>query len=220
MSRSARRWEETSQPVGSGGSLGGVAGVGSNLNDFGNGNAGLPSSPTQPQTALRTPEAKTKSTTKRNAVGMELERRVANSPVLTHIDVVVTIDSSLAEHKDEIAAAANAMVPIDSGARDSIGRVVVQVAPMASIERDEEGKPLPAAPIEDAPVPNPMIEMALEYGIEALAALAFLFVLLRSLKGVRFHDHGGRGERDPEGARRREGHGRRRRRLDRHDRRR
>lgn len=176
--------EETSQPVGSS-AVGGFAGIGSNLNDFGNGNAGLPTNQDEPAPVTRTPEATSKSSTKRNAVGVELERRVANAPVLTHIDVVVTIDKSLEAHRDEIASAANAMVPIDEESRSSLGRVVVQVAPMASLERDEEGNPLPPAAPEEAPLPNPMIELGLEYGVEALAALAFLFVLLRSLKGVR-----------------------------------
>lgn len=176
--------EESSSPVGSA-SMGGVAGIGSNLQDFGNGNAGLPSGQTPPAAAPPGPEAKTKSSSERNAVGMELERRIANAPVLTRIDVAVTIDTSLADLKEDIEASANAMVPIDEGQRTSIGRVVVRVAKMADIARDEDGNPLPPAQIEPLEGQDPMIEMALEYGIEAIAAIAFLFVLLRSLKNVR-----------------------------------
>jgi flagellar biosynthesis/type III secretory pathway M-ring protein FliF/YscJ len=176
--------EESSSPVGAS-SVGGVAGLGSNLQDFGNGNAGLPSGGSSQTASVNTPESKTKSSSERNAIGMELERRIANSPVLTRIDVAVTIDTSLADLKEDIEASANAMVPIDEGQRDSIGRVVVRVAKMADIMRDEEGNPLPPAAEEPLEGTDPILELALEYGIEALAAIAFLFILLRSLKGVR-----------------------------------
>lgn len=177
--------EETSTPSGARSSVGGAAGAGSNLQDFGNGNAGQASGQPGGSTANNALEAKTKSTSKRSAVGVELERRIANAPVLTRLDVMIVIDSSLEERKQEILDLANGFAHIDADEEQNIGRVTVQVAPMASVLRDEEGNPLPATTEEVIDAPDPMVEMALEYGIEALAAIAFLFVLMRSLKGVR-----------------------------------
>ncbi|MEM7515622.1 MAG: hypothetical protein AAF368_01680, partial [Planctomycetota bacterium] len=64
--------------------------------------------------------------------------------------------------------------------RDSFSAMVL---PFASLPRDEEGKILPPPEVEAPAPPSPMVSVLLERGVEIVAALAFVIVLLRSLRG-------------------------------------
>jgi flagellar biosynthesis/type III secretory pathway M-ring protein FliF/YscJ len=55
---------------------------------------------------------------------------------------------------------------------------------LASVSRDEEGNPLPVELPEPIEEPNQYVELLLTHGVEVLAGLAFVLILLKTLRGA------------------------------------
>lgn len=100
-------------------------------------------------------------------------------PSLLRMTVSLVLDESL-EHKLEDATEALKGVVGFNPERGDFLHAMVQQLP--GIERDENGLPIAQTLPEPAPSTNPMISMLLERGVEIVAALAFLFLLFKTLK--------------------------------------
>lgn len=172
-----RDMSKTKTPVSSG-PVGGAPGTASNLpGDFGVNNAGVPSlnsSATQVQG-----EASTSDESTTTIVGEETQHRLSHVPLLKSLSVSLFLDESQGGRKDDLQKSVQAAVGFDEARGDSFAAFV---SPFASVQRDDEGKVvLPVAP-PPAEEPSQIMELILERGVEIVAALGFLFVLLKSLK--------------------------------------
>lgn len=116
------------------------------------------------------------------AFGSKMTRKVAQQYQLSRLTVNVAVDESIQDQLDVAVAQVKNIVGFDETRGDSIAQSVVR---FPHLERSESGVatlPMPEA----APEPtNPMVMQALEYGLEIIAGLAFLFMLSRSLKNAR-----------------------------------
>jgi flagellar biosynthesis/type III secretory pathway M-ring protein FliF/YscJ len=102
---------------------------------------------------------------------------VRTTPKLERLSVSLVIDTSLAEKREEIVELVKAAVGFDVQRQDLIG---VSTTAFAT----EEGAAEPEASEEPAPkAPNRTLELLMTRGVEIVAALAFVIVLLKSLKG-------------------------------------
>ena len=161
---------------GGGDSVGGPAGVSANITqDFGNDNAAVGGGAgAAGSTRNHTIDEK------RSVVGRETQHRVSRTPQLKRMSVSVVFDQSLPQEKvadlDDLVKAA---VGFDDG-RDSYKSLQYT---LADLQRDEEGNPIPVEQPEPPAEPNQYVELLLTHGVEALAGLAFVFVLLKALKG-------------------------------------
>jgi flagellar biosynthesis/type III secretory pathway M-ring protein FliF/YscJ len=93
--------------------------------------------------------------------------------------VSLFIDETVVAESDALKGSVQASVGFDETRGDVFSAMVT---PFASL-RDAEGnilEPEVPAPVEE---PNALLEILLGRGVEILAALAFLFVLFRTLKG-------------------------------------
>lgn len=167
--------DETTQG-GGGTTAGGPAGVSANITqDFGNENAavgggGAGGGATRNHTMDET----------RSVVGRETQHRVSRTPQLKRMSVSVVFDQSLPQEKvSDLDALVKAAVGFDDG-RDTYKSL--QYA-LADVVRDEDGNPVPVEHPEPPAEPNKYVELLLTHGVEALAGLAFLVVLLKTLKG-------------------------------------
>lgn len=154
---------------------GGPAGVSSNIvQDFGNENAAVGTG------GGRTAENReTKET--RNVVGRSTEHRRVRTPRITRLSVALIADESVTTNSEQLAAMVKAAVGFEADRGDQFEAFTTS---LASVARDAEGNPiLPAEPDPVAP-PSEYLELAIEHGVELVAALAFIFVLLRSLKSA------------------------------------
>ncbi|TDJ71859.1 MAG: hypothetical protein E2O39_07625 [Planctomycetota bacterium] len=144
------------------------------------GPAGVSSSILDPSASARVPEpATTSDTTEEFAIGRSTTHTLQMTPVLKRLTLTLLVDESLAEKLADVEEAGKTLVRFD----EARGDVVIAItAAFFSLERDQDGNPVPPEP---APLPettNPTLELLIEHGVEILAALAFLFVLLRGLK--------------------------------------
>ncbi len=115
------------------------------------------------------------------AVGRETEHKISYAPKLIRMSVALAVDESLKDRLPQLEEWVRAAVHFDAARGDQFHSFS---APFATIERDEQGNPIP--PKETVvESPNPALEFLLEHGLELAAAGAFLFILLRSLKGAR-----------------------------------
>jgi len=174
--------EKTTTPVGAGGeaarpiagnAIGGPVGTAGNLASEAQPAAAKP-------VASATSEATTKSERTKTIVGKETEHLLSHLPILQRISVSLFLDESLADRKEDLVASVQAAVGFVEG-RDTFAAPFVM--PFASLDRDEEGnivRPEPPALPEE---PSAMFGLVLKHGIEVIAALGFLFVLMKALKG-------------------------------------
>jgi flagellar M-ring protein FliF len=134
------------------------------------------------QTTGEPPVATTSEERRASLVGREtrLERR--GSPTLGRLSVSLFLDDSLQERLQSAEQSVKASVGFDAERGDLFSSLVT---PFASLPRDESGALLPPEKPEPLEAPSPMLEMLLGRGVEIAAGLAFLFVLLRALKGAR-----------------------------------
>lgn len=159
---------DTSTPQGAS-SVGGIAGGPTSA-----GGAGPPDSGSGEDRVATTSE-----TREEFLVGRRTTHTVQDTPVLERLTVTIRVDQSLSGELATIEEAAKKLVGFDEKRGDEVS---VSTARFFGLERDAEGNPVTPDP-EALPEPtNPTIELLLEHGIELLAAVAFLFVLLRSLK--------------------------------------
>lgn len=152
--------------------IGGPAGVAANTQEGEDFDASLLS---QPATATRSEEEKQYS------MGSTTTHRIAQPHQLQRLSISLVVDESIADRVDDVVGLTKSFLSFDEERQDTIA---FSTTSLPGLERDSEGTPVPAEPIE-APAPtNPALTMALEYGLEFVAGLAFLIVLLRSLKGA------------------------------------
>jgi flagellar biosynthesis/type III secretory pathway M-ring protein FliF/YscJ len=102
---------------------------------------------------------------------------VRTAPELTRLSVSLVIDESLQQKREEIVELVKAAVGFDPKRQDVIGVSTTSFAVEAPPAEDEAAAP------EEPKRPNPTLELLLQRGVEIVAALAFVIVLLKSLKG-------------------------------------
>lgn len=126
-------------------------------------------------------KATTSETRTESLVGRETEHRRRAAPELVRMSVSLFVDESLADRLAALEASVKASVGFVPE-RDAFSSMAT---PFASVPRDEQGKVVvpPAPEVEEAP--SRTLEMLIERGVEIACALAFLFVLIRSLKLAR-----------------------------------
>lgn len=130
-----------------------------------------------PQAAV----AETSESQKSTVVGRETSLRRASAPRLERMSVSMFLDESQKDRAAGLEAAVKGATGFDEKRGDAFSSFV---SPFAGVQRDEQGKPLPPAPMAPIEEPNPMVEMLVERSVEIVAALVFLFVMFRALKGV------------------------------------
>lgn len=168
--------ETTSETNVAGTLAGGPAGTSSNITqDFGNESAA-------PGGAVSTgPQQKSTAKEARNIVGRTTEHKLSRTPTITRLSVALVADESVSANLEQLEGMVKAAVGFDSK-RDDFASYSAQ---LASIQRDDTGKIIP--PVEPEPLapPNEYLQLAIEHGVELLAALAFIFVLFKSLKSAK-----------------------------------
>ncbi|MDF1836453.1 MAG: flagellar M-ring protein FliF C-terminal domain-containing protein, partial [Planctomycetota bacterium] len=136
--------------------------------------------PTQPIGGSTGPSPATKDDIeKKFAVGTQTTHQVENSPVLEHLSVSLTLDASLQEQADALTDQVKSAV----GFRTERGDLMsTHTTTFVGVERDAEGAPVAAAPIEAPEPPNAMMTTLIERGVELLAVLLFFGLLIRTMK--------------------------------------
>lgn len=169
--------KSTSEGGGSSVTAGGPAGVSSNITqDFGVENAAPGSG-----TASAGPSKSSDEVT-RNVVGQSTEYTTSRTPQITRMSVALIADDSVAEDLAKLEGLVKAAVGFSEERQDYFESFTT---PLASIERDEDGAPILPTAEEPVAPPNPYMQLAIEHGVEVFAALAFIIVLLKSLKSVK-----------------------------------
>lgn len=125
--------------------------------------------------------AETSESQKSTIVGRETSVRRVNAPKLERLTVSLFLDESQKDRMSGLEAAVKGAVGFDEKRGDGFSSFV---SPFAGVKRDDQGKPVAPAPLEPLEEPSPMTEMLLERSVEIVAALVFLFVMFRALKGV------------------------------------
>ncbi len=169
-------FESTSESKsdGASSSVGGPAGVTSNITqDFGTDNAATGGGGSGGGTF------ENKRSEKRSAVGRKTEHTTRKTPVLQRVSVSLTIDESKKEQLEGISSSIKAAVGYSQERNDLF---TANTTLLPSLVR-EDGKVVVPEAIEPAKAPNAYVELLLQYGVEILAALGFLVVLIKSLKG-------------------------------------
>jgi flagellar biosynthesis/type III secretory pathway M-ring protein FliF/YscJ len=116
-----------------------------------------------------------------NVFGQRTTHSVSQPHVLERLSLSLIVDTSLNDRLEQAEKAVKAMVGFDLARGDTYEGIALE---LHGLERDDAGKPVLPTP-EPPPAPaNPLISKLLEHGIEIVAAVAFLFVLSRSLKGA------------------------------------
>ena len=167
---------ETSSTVPSS-KVGGPVGPSSNIEpDYGVGSAGVPGG-----SSTVAGKATTKEEDTRSVVGTKAEHRRSRTPQIARLSIALIADTSVAADLETLGSMVKAAVGFSEKRGDEFQPFA---ATLATVERDEEGNPiLPVEPEAVAP-PNEYMLLALEHGIEILAALAFIFILFKSLRGA------------------------------------
>jgi len=120
---------------------------------------------------------KTSEERKDYAPSIAREERVRVVPELKRLSVALFLDQSVEKEAAKLEGAIKAAVGFDSERRDEFSAVVLPfVAP-----------PEPAPESVEAPAaePSPLLEMLLGRGVEIVSAVAFLVLLMKTLRGGR-----------------------------------
>jgi flagellar biosynthesis/type III secretory pathway M-ring protein FliF/YscJ len=165
--------ETKSNSKNSGAATGGPAGTTSNITqEYGVESAGVPTSNSGgSQDSTRTE--------KRSIVGRETSHETLNTPELVQLSVSLVLDESKADQLPQLTKMVKAAVGF-SETRNDIFEFYSSQLP--SVIRGEDGAIIPAVKPEPKAAPNAYMEMGLKYGVEIIAALGFLLVLMKSLK--------------------------------------
>jgi flagellar M-ring protein FliF len=158
---------------------GGPAGTSSNLasdQGFGVDNAAQPGAN---PAAASAPPATSSDVSKTYETARSKTQTVHATPVLERLSVSVLLDESLAAKKDEISSIVQAAVGFSTERKDVI-QVGTTTFATDSTAKDSSGeqKPAPSGGM------SPMVESLLKRAIEIVSAIAFLFVLFKTLKGA------------------------------------
>lgn len=160
-------------PVGAGDQVGGSSGL---AREFGIENAA--SGRTSPAPASMAQENNSERVV---AVGRETRHQLSHAPTMRRMSIALAVDSTLADRLPDLEGWVKAALHFDEVRGDRFSSFSTA---FAGLERDASGQPVPSSvpvPVED----NPWIELALERGLEVLAGIVFLVVLVKSLKGAR-----------------------------------
>lgn len=125
------------------------------------------------------PLATTQESRKQYLPGRRTTYQRQTQPTLLRMTVSLVLDESLAGRLADAEEALKGVIGFNSERGDSIHSMVQR---LPGVDRDEQGQPLPIDMPEPAPQGNPLVSLALERGIEILAAAVFLFLLLRTLR--------------------------------------
>jgi flagellar M-ring protein FliF len=169
---------KSTTPVDSGSNAGGLAGTSGNLTaEFGATNAAVPPVSSGGTDAL----AQTSESQKQYAIGRETRLDKNSAPQLARMSVSLFLDDSQKNRLKDLESSVKASIGFDEKRGDTFSSMVTA---FASVKRDDKGQPIPAAaPVEPA-APNRMMEMLIQRGIEIAAAVAFLFLLFKTLKSA------------------------------------
>lgn len=131
--------------------------------------------------AASAPEAlaETNDTKKETIVGKETSLRRTSSPALQRLSVSLFVDQSKAGELAALEKSVQTAVGFDAQRGDTMSSMTSAFAALVKKEGEAE-----AAPADDGEM-SPVVTTLIERGVEILAAAAFLFVLLRSLKGLK-----------------------------------
>ena len=153
--------------------IGGPAGVSANTQEGSSVTAGQ-----APPTALATTNEKETN----YVFGSTTTHKVSQPHQLERLSISLVVDSSLEAQIADAEALVKGLVGFDETRGDII---VTRAASIPTVERDDEGKPILPEPVDAPKATNPMLKLALEHGLELFAGLAFLMVLMRSLKSAK-----------------------------------
>lgn len=123
--------------------------------------------------------AETNDSTKETIVGKETSLRRTSAPALQRLSVSLFVDQSKASELAALEKSVQAAVGFDPQRGDTMSSMTSAFAALAT--KEDEG----AGTVEDDGEMSPLATTLIERGVEILAAAAFLFVLLRSLKGLK-----------------------------------
>ena len=115
------------------------------------------------------------------AFGSKTTHLVAQPHVLERMSVSLIVDESIADKLEVAARSVKGWATFDEQRGDTFE---AQTLALAGLARDDSGKPLPPEPAPTLEPANPLLRQLLEHGIEIAAAVAFLLILVRSLKGA------------------------------------
>ena len=123
-------------------------------------------------------EEKTESTP-----SIKRTEKVSTAPTLSRMSVALFLDSSIVgEDVANLEGAVKAAVGFDeTGRADNFKTVSIAFAVDAPIDA-EDPDATPAEAVEEAPAPNPMMQMLMRRGVEVLIAIVFIGLLLSTLK--------------------------------------
>ncbi|MBK7878566.1 MAG: hypothetical protein IPJ77_23155 [Planctomycetes bacterium] len=130
-------------------------------------------------------EAKTSETKTSTIAGKETEHSRVSTPELSRLTVSLVIDESLREK----FATSDQLTALESSIKNSVGfddrrdAFSTMITPFATVKRDEQGQPVAPPVVEPESAPSPMVELVVQRGVEIVAAVLFLFVLMKALKG-------------------------------------
>jgi flagellar M-ring protein FliF len=163
---------------GSGPQSGGIPGASSNAGDgFGIDNAAVGAEPSVAESESTTTDERTLYTVPRSRT-----QTVRTLPQLARLNVGLVLDASLETKRDEIKSLVSAAVGLDEKRKDVLGVSVVDLG--AAHPAPAEGEvSADAAPEGGSAAPSPTLELLLQRGVEIAAALAFVVLLVASLRG-------------------------------------
>jgi flagellar biosynthesis/type III secretory pathway M-ring protein FliF/YscJ len=115
------------------------------------------------------------------AFGSKTTHLVAQPHVLEKMSISLIVDDSIADKLEIAAKSVKGWATFDEERGDIFE---AQTLTLAGLARDDTGKPLPPEPTPKLEPANPLFRQLLEHGIEIAAAVAFLLILMRSLKGA------------------------------------
>lgn len=181
-------------PGGSGG-VGGPAGTSSNISsdDFGLDHAAVADASGGSGGSAAAGVARSEESRSQYYVPKSTVATVNRSPVLKRLSVSLFLDESLAERQKELESSIKAAVGYDEARKDAFSAVKLpfsggvakpgngaSAADGAGVGTDAKQQ----AVEPDAP-PSRMVQLLLDRGVEIVAAIAFVFVLLRTVRGPR-----------------------------------
>ncbi|MCC6408121.1 MAG: hypothetical protein IT453_13245 [Planctomycetes bacterium] len=166
-------------PAGAVPTNGGPAGTASNVpseTSFGADGAAIAANPSSTGSSQMSTSNETE---KSYEVSRSKTQTVHSTPTLKRLSVSLLLDESLAAKKTEIQSIVQAAVGFDSEREDVIQVGTTAFTTETAVAVDTN------TPVEESSGPSPMLRMLLERGIEIAAAIVFLFVLFKTLKGVK-----------------------------------
>ncbi len=132
--------------------------------------------------------AKSDDSTKQYYIPKETTRTVSLTPTLEHLSVSLALDKEFEDQLDEISSNVKASVGFQAdrdGQSDTFSATVQAFySDAVEVEGTEDGAEGAEVAEEPAAEPSPMMTMLLERGVEIVSALAFLFILMRSMKSA------------------------------------